>query len=221
MKIFTKKLAIVTLFLGALGISNGNSQDNSAIFEADEVTWYGLDFTKARLVGSFTQFKDAGNKSGEDIKRNYFPGWNNVIPNEPKKYELNKFLHVNSVPINLDLVTKYNAEVDENILYNGGAINITPQDIQAAASKYANTGKGIGVFFLVEKFDKNEETGVVDIVYFDRATGSVLLSDKLYGKPGGFGLKNYWIKSIYNVFDEIESKRWKTWKKDAKRKSKK
>ena len=123
--------------------------------------------------------------------------------------------------INLDPVTKFNAEIDENSLFNGNVVAFTPQDIQAATTKYANTGKGIGVFFLVEKFDKDGEAGIVNIVYFDRASGNVLLTDKLYGKPGGFGLKNYWIKSIYNVFDEIESKRWKTWKKEAKRKSKK
>jgi hypothetical protein len=32
------------------------------------------------------------------------------------------------------------------------------------------------------------------------------------GKAGGFGYKNYWAKSVFEVLEDIEKKKYKEWK---------
>ncbi|MBY0426581.1 MAG: hypothetical protein K2Q22_13150 [Cytophagales bacterium] len=212
----SKKLSISAILFVFIGLSFSQAQTKSDIFKANEITWYGVDFTKAKLVGSFSQFSNAGTKDGDDIKSKYFPGWNSVVVSEPKKYTLDKFFHVNYVPINMELVSKFNAEVDAGKLISMNSVSnsLSDEDLQNVSRNYANKGKGIGVLFVVELFDKYQELGVIDVVYFQESTGNVLFSKRLTGKAQGFGLRNYWAASIYNVFLGVK-KDWKRWAKEA------
>ncbi|MBY0426447.1 MAG: hypothetical protein K2Q22_12475 [Cytophagales bacterium] len=212
----SQKLSISFILSVCIGLSISQAQTKSDIFKANEITWYGVDFTKAKLVGSFSQISNAGTKDGDDIKIKYFPGWNNVIVSEPKKYTLEKFFHVNYVPVNMELVSKFNSDVDGSklISINSVSNSLSDQDLQNVSRNYANKGKGIGVLFVVELFDKYQEMGVIDVVYFQESTGNVLLTKRLTGKAQGFGLRNYWAASIYNVFMGVK-KEWKKWAKEA------
>ena len=43
-------------------------------------------------------------------------------------------------------------------------------------------------------------------------TKEVLVQERLMGEPGGFGLRNYWVRPIYNIIRDIEKKQYKIWK---------
>ncbi len=86
-------------------------------------------------------------------------------------------------------------------------------EVKKIISEYDITGKeGIGLVFIMESFNKNKELGYIWVTFFDLETKEVLLSNKMSGKPGGFGIRNYWAKSYYNVMKSIEKKKWKAWK---------
>ncbi|MES2396252.1 MAG: hypothetical protein V4549_09630 [Bacteroidota bacterium] len=55
-----------------------NAQSSKEIFNAKEIVWYGLDFTKAKFVGQFNQGFDAMPATGADILNRRVREWNKV-----------------------------------------------------------------------------------------------------------------------------------------------
>lgn len=218
---FKFTLYFVFLILAITNITYG--QTDKDIFTTNSITWYGLDFSKAKMVGRFTNFMNAGEKSSESIKNTYFEAWNKVICTEENKYSLKETFHVDNAIIDLDTVTKRNAKVDENTLMSPDpAINeLRLRQIEEIIQNYLSNKNGIGVLFIVEKFDKYEDLGTVDLVYFDESNGKILLSKRMFGKSGGFGIRNYWIKTIYNIMEDIGRAKWEKWQKEAKKEARK
>lgn len=184
-------------------------------FEATEVYWYGLDFSKSKMVGNFSQFNEAGGKNGFDIRNIYFRAWNRTIVDEPEKYTLDKFFNVTKVNYNLSVTELVNQDTDgaKLMVMDTYSKELTTEEIQACVSQYKLEQKsGIGIVFVVEKFDKFEERGVMNVVYFDIATQKVLFTKRMAGEAKGIGIKNYWIRSVYNVMKEVstEQKKWKS-----------
>jgi len=74
--------------------------------------------------------------------------------------------------------------------------------------------QGIGVVFIVESFNKGQQQGTVYVTIFDIKTKKVLIKEKIIGKAGGIGIRNYWAKSIFNVMVQVEKTFYKQWKKN-------
>lgn len=206
------KKIIFFLLLTILVAGKNVAQTNP--FEASEVYWCGLDFSKSRMVGNFSQFNEAGGKNGFDIRNIYFRAWNRTIVDEPEKYTLDKFFNVSKVSYNLSATEQGNQDMDaaKLMVMDTYSKELTAEEIQACVNQYKLEQKsGIGIVFIVEKFDKFEERGVMNVVYFDIATQKVLFSKRMSGEAKGIGIKNYWIRSVYNVMKEVstEQKKWK------------
>jgi hypothetical protein len=187
-------------------------------FEASEVYWYGLDFTKSKMVGNFSQFGDAGVKNGFDIRNIYFRSWNRTIVSESEKYTLDKFLNVSKVNYALSVTEAVNQDMDASklMLLDTYSKELTAEEIQNCVNQYKIEQKsGIGVVFIIEKFDRFEEKGVMNVVYFDIASKKVLFAKRMSGEPKGIGLNNYWIRSVYNVMLEVKE-RQPEWKRNYK-----
>src|SRR5918993_3302566 len=101
MKSFTKSslLAFVLLFN-----SIAYSQSAKEVFNNTEtkLLYLGIDFTKARLIGD-----TAANAT--DIRDRQFQGINDVVVNEPKRYEIEKAFNRAAIEHDLSLVAKRNA----------------------------------------------------------------------------------------------------------------
>ncbi len=95
--------------------------------------------------------------------------------------------------------------IDESYSFGEDVVKkiISEYDTEAA--------NGIGLVFIVESFNKNDARGYVWVTFFDLSNKEVLFTEKLSGKAGGFGFRNYWAKSYYNVMAEIGKKKWKSW----------
>ncbi len=52
------------------------------------------------------------------------------------------------------------------------------------------------------------------VTFFDIASKTVLLTEKMSGKAGGAGFRNYWARAYYNVMDKIQKKEYLKWKKE-------
>lgn len=196
--------AVLVLFF----VPVAQSQDAAMIFKTHECTWFGLDFSKVKLIGS------EGFSDPFEIKDRYFEAWNQLFVSEPDKYDLGEAFMKDEVDFNLDVVEERNAMPKASELVMEGDYTLGEDDVQQMISEYNTGGKdGLGVVFIMETFNKNEQEGTMWVTFFDMNSREVLLTKRMKGKAGGFGLRNYWAKSYYNVLKDIMKKKYKEWRK--------
>ena len=225
------KLMIVLLLLTIH--ANLSAQSFNEINNSQSLGWYGLDFTKARMVGDFSgpitcsygyqvTTADGTGLTADLIRDNLYSAWNNLILNEPKKYDLEKFFGGKTVSYVTDPVMKLNAQVSLDSIKVNGSLHEIPfskeklqQIIYSYKPAIPQNASGIGVSFVIEKFDRIAKTAVFNVVFFDPKTCQVLFSDRILEEPEGFacGLRNYWAGSVYNLLKTIKGKKWSKWKK--------
>ncbi|MES1226942.1 MAG: hypothetical protein ABUT20_66325, partial [Bacteroidota bacterium] len=112
-------------------------------------------------------------------------------------------------------VEAHNAKIDADKIMSKGAddeTHLTPAGVEKIVKGYSFGKKGIGVMVVVESLNKTREHGTAYIVFLDMSNSKVLYSEKFTEKGGGFGLRNYWAKVVYNVLDNAGDK-YKDWKK--------
>ena len=66
--------------------------------------------------------------------------------------------------------------------------------------------------FIVEGMSKSAKAASVWVTFVDVKTKKVLHTERIEGKAGGFGFRNYYAAAIKNVLDQIEKKKYKEWK---------
>jgi hypothetical protein len=204
-------VALLAVFMSVVAMA----QSEKDVIAASELTWFGIDFSKAEFVGNFTQFAEAGGKDGDELKHKYFPSWNGVVANEREKYDLKKAYHKSSITYNLDIVSKRNDAVDSEkmMTLNAKEGRITKEELAKVVSQYKTDKQGIGLVYVVEQFSKADEKAVVWVTFFDMATRKVLIAEKFTEKPGGIGLRNYWMKPVFEVMMRSSADAYKNWSK--------
>lgn len=197
-----KAVLIVTLFFVSFLTF---SQSKSSIFKADEIVWFGLDFSNAKMIGS------EGFKSPYDVQNKFFNSWNQLILMEPEKYDLRKTFKKQDIIYDLSVVEKRNANVKAGELIINKDYSFGPEVVSKIVKTYkTDQKKGIGLVFIVESFNKLRENGTVYVTFFDLGTKKVLLTEKVSGAAGGIGLRNYYGKALFNILKETEGhyNRW-------------
>jgi len=205
------KLIVVALLF--IGITISNAQSALDVFQSESMMWYGLDFSKIKLLGpeSFTD--------PQKIKEVYFRSMNDVIVAEIKKFNLGKFFRKSSVLVNLDVVKKNN----ENILVDGLISTdskyiefINRSMVEKLIKEYdCGTDNGLGLVFVMENFNKHEgqATASMLVTFFDIKSKKILLMERMVGKAGGFGFRNYWVGAVYKVLKQINDDGYDDWRK--------
>lgn len=215
MKNQTKKILVATFIL----FTNtwAFSQTVSEIYNLKEITWFGLDFTKAKFVGDFGKPEN----TGAIIKEANFRSWNDLMINEAEKFDLKKKFKKEKVYYKFDKVNSFNDAVNPDSIKLNADVNVPPLSIpiiKDIAAKYANpSSTGVGVVFVIEVFNKVKNIGVVDVVFFNNSNGEVLLCQRTKHQPGGFGVRNYWAKTIYGTIQEVGYS-WDKWIRASKKK---
>ena len=71
------------------------------------------------------------------------------------------------------------------------------------AEKY-DTGddSGSGLVFIAESYDKPNGKGAYWVTFFDIGSKKIIKTQRFEGKAKGFGLRNYWANSYYQVMKE-------------------
>jgi hypothetical protein len=207
-----KKL-IVLAFVAATHFCLGQKAENLFKTSDDNIYWLGIDFSKVQLVGDFSQFAEAGQKSTVEIKTQYFPGWNRLIVDERSKYDIKGMLRKENVIYNIDMIGEINATASTEEMETDNPKKFTEADIATMVKQYNPEKKdGIGIVFVAETLNKGELIAWFHFVAIDLSSNTVLFSDRLSGKPMGFGLRNYWAGAIYDIIKDIKSKKYKEWK---------
>ena len=96
------------------------------------------------------------------------------------------------------------ATVDDSVNitdYVYSAQHIDDADL-ARLIKSFNTGSdsGYGVVYVAELLNKEDGIGNYIAVFFDVRTKKIIFADRVSGKAGGFGLRNYWAAPLEKIF---------------------
>jgi hypothetical protein len=199
-------LALVGAVLPTVGIIAQTTKD---IFLSETpITYIGIDFSKAKLIG------DAA-ADAYDIKNHLYSAMNQVVVNEPKKYDLNKALSKTTVTPFIDISEAVNSKsVMDSIKSSDKADfqRFSAATIDKMIQGYDFKGKtGIGLVFIMEAMSKPEEKGAIWVTFVNMSTHKVLLTERMLGDAGGFGFRNYWVHTVLDVIEEIGKKKYKQW----------
>ena len=205
------KRAVTFLWLVAIAglLQPVFSQTAKEIFNSGTpITYLGVDFTQARLIN------DAG-ASATDLKEKHFPGINQVVINEPKKYDLEKAFKT-TITSDISVTEKVNATIEADKIKSSSSSDENRLDaaaIQNVVNQYDVSGKkGVGLVFIMEGLNKPGAKGSMYVTFIDMPSKKVLFTERMTGKAGGFGYKNFWAKSVYEVLEDIQKSKYKEWK---------
>lgn len=177
------------LLLLAVSITTGFGQN----LKNAEVYFYGIDFSKVKVYGaeeSPSQFLDA------------FHSINRLFLAEADKYNVGKRLQVYVKGIDLDPVEAVNDDIEKaDLIQNGyGGYQLTDEDIASAIRQLPiKEESGIGLVFIAEVLNKSSQRAKYCVTFFDIESRDVIDVWEGKGKAQGFGLRNYWARSVYNM----------------------
>jgi hypothetical protein len=177
------------------------------------ITWLGVDFSHVKLIGDFSQFGGAGEKSSAQVKRVYFPSWNMLILDERDKYDVGGMIRKDNIVYDIDMMMLHNAKapVEEMETYNEPSY--TADDIKKFVKEYKIDKKdGIGILFVAESLNKARTEAWFHFVAMNLNNNEILVHERLRGEPAGIGLRNYWAGAINDVIKEISKNKYKAWK---------
>ena len=199
-----KRAMLAALLL--LSVFTVKAQD---VFNYKEpVTWLGLDFSELKLIKSDETVTES------ELQDKYFPGWNDLVLNEPKKFDIAKAIDHDVVDNYLDAVTAVNENAKGGFITTDKSAfeHLDNDKVKQMAKKYNLKGKsGIGLVFIVESMDKNRKEASIWVTFINMGTKEVLLSKPVTGESGGFGFRNYWAGSINKVLKALPGnmRKWK------------
>lgn len=210
----TKKLNWLFTMLLALGISTQSfSQSLNEFFNNSELnlTYLGIDFSKARLI-------NAPDANSFDIRNRLYGSINDLIVNEPKKFDISGAFHKSRVGSNLTAVKAKNEKINAEEIVSSNTddfYRLKESDISSAV-KALNIDKkaGIGLLFVMEGMKKIDKKGMASlwVVLVDMQSKKVLMTERFESKASGIGFRNYWASTIKETLDDIEKKKYKEWK---------
>ena len=206
------KLTFTSFFL-AVVICFSAQSPQEFFKHGTKLTYLGIDYSHAKFIGQFSQFSDAGDIGVVSIKKTYFGSWNGVVYKERDKYNLSDMLRKELIVYSINDITRINSTTKVDDMEAVYAVEYNKNDIQNFISSYEFKVKdGIGFLFLAEFLDKNIDLACFHFVAINMSNKEVLIHKRYTESPGGFGLRNYWIRPIYDIIKKIKSNDYNKWK---------
>lgn len=189
------------------------AQNLSAVFESSNTSmeFVGLDFSQSKMVGK------EGFKDFHKNKDCYFKIWNALFLSETNKYDVKRAFMKPDMKFRFSVVDSLNNKINyTEIITENTPKPFSTEELQSIINQY-NTSElkaNFGLSFVVHSFNKYQERAYIYVVIFDVSTKKILLSEKMTGETGGFGFRNYWAKTIYNILEDIRDYQFRRWKKE-------
>ncbi len=177
-------------------------------------TWLGIDFSHAKFIGDFAQFNTSGNKGPAGLRDEFFVRWNDLIMKEPAKYDIAGMLRKGGVGMDFRMINKVNAATAPENMPAMEGVEFSKEDIQGFINNYSmEPNEGVGIMFVCEYLNKMQAFGVYHVVILNLSTKEILIHERLGGKAGGIGLRNYWARSYFEVIKQVKSSYFNHWRK--------
>jgi hypothetical protein len=208
-------LIVVSFFCSSIQTLSAQTLKDVFTSSETQILYLGIDYTQARLIGD-------ASATGIEARDRYFPAINQVVINEPKKYDLQGAFNKSMINNSLTIVTKRNKAINaENIVSTESSdyIRLKEDDINKLTRGIDFEGKkGIGLLFIVEGMKKGGKKGdnsssSIWVTFVDMGANKVLMTERMEAiTTGGFGFRNYWANTIFNLIEAINKKKYKEWK---------
>lgn len=198
----------VLLTVFSIGAVNAQTPTPKDIFTTDlPITYLGIDFSNSKLIGdTVISLTDLPNK---------FEAINNVPVNEAKKYDIGAALKKTHITNDLSVVKEQNDKTDPSKFLSSkdaDFMRFKEADISKIVSGYNFKGKtGVGLVFIAEGLSKRQERASIYVTFVDMKTNKVIYTERMEGKAGGFGYRNYWVKPVWSIIDEIKKHKDEEW----------
>jgi hypothetical protein len=202
---------ITVLLLGCSIVSQAQSKLKDFFTSTDTpITWLGVDYSQAKYVG------DLGTVDQYEIRR-YFNKINELILNEPEKFDLNRAFHKDNVFVEVDPILDRNDAVKAKEIISrrsSRAYRLNNDSVRQIVKSYElpKSLSGIGVVFIAEAIDKNREETAFYVTGFDMQSRSILFIERVIGEAGGFGFRNHWATCIHEVLEDLDRSLYRNWR---------
>jgi hypothetical protein len=160
------------------------------VYSTNAITFYGYDFSHMKFI------EPKRSEQGERIP-SLIEKWTRISSEglEPKHFE--RMLSVDTVVCNYDLALAKSKTTNETQVMAADKITLNPDSIQNWLFKYKFKGYGVGYMVFVNYFSKPDKETQSTFVFFDIASGWVLLQ-QTYANSGadGYGLPMFWAEGL-------------------------
>ena len=150
---------------------------------------YGVDYTHAKAY-AVTESLEKFVKAFEDI--------NMLIIREPEKYDFSRIVR-KRVKVVIEPMLKIVTMGEYENLISLNEDYEEPDYTEIIKNYDIPQTEGIGIVLIAKLLNKPYEIATYELIQFDIATRDILYSREVKGEAGGFGLRNYWAASVYNV----------------------
>lgn len=206
-----KKTILTLLLFSIITFVNAQSVTDLFLSNTAKITWLGIDYSHVSLIGIYGD--NADNKTAEDVQKIYFPKWNHLMLQEPNKFNFKKILRQKEIEYDIEMMEKVNAKAKVREIGFYKPTVYSKEEIIEFVGKYElQPTNRLGVLMIAESLNKPASHAVYHFVIVNMNTKEVLIQEKITGKPGGLGLRNYWAGSIYSLIKQIDKKYYKIWK---------
>lgn len=167
---------------------------------SNELVWCGIDYTLVKFIGSTDQFSDL-----PKIQSYYFRAWNEIIQAEKGKYDLNTAFSVATVHYNMENAILRSQERDMSEIIQFDPYTIDEEQVKSVVMLNIDpSADQLGAIFVMETLNKIEEVSTMWLAVFNLASGDILYMRRYSGAVGGFGFRNYYARSHYNVIKNLK-----------------
>jgi hypothetical protein len=173
-----------------------------------EIMWLGVDFSKA-------VFTKTGFDFPVEVLYHYCNEWNMLIISDQKKYDIRMAFRKPVMHYDLSFITKKNksAKLSQLLVDH---VTIRNQFSEEQIIEYVKelslpTQTRFSLLLLTESFDQKSKTATIWAIIIENNSSEVALCEKFMEEPSGFGLRNYWGRTFYNLFFNIQKRDFLRW----------
>jgi len=183
--------SLFSMMLITLSLSAQTSEIKSVIF-------CGVDFSAGKIYGA---------SETPDQFRTMFHQVNDLFVSEPAKYNVPLFTGHKVLDYRLNAAKESNSNVSDDKMRTMDAdYTLTDEQISEALQnlKLADSDTGTGLVLIMQILNKTSRVGKYRAVYFDIDTRRVIESYSVWGTAMGFGLRNFWARTVYDAMSQMQ-----------------
>lgn len=194
------KKIFLSMLLIAGALTSQAAKKTSPIADVKEVNFYGIDYSKCQTT-------EVSDNPDETVKA--LSAINHLFVSEPKKFNIERFTQKKSGVIDVSVGTNLTESMKVDSLNAlAGNHRVTDAEVESTIKGLElKETSGTGLILIGECLNKIKTEGTYRIVFFDIASRNIIADWEETGKAGGFGLRNYWAKTVFTVMDGIKNKK--------------
>ena len=162
---------------------------------AEQYYVYGVDFSHVKVHGATESIEQFANA---------FRDINLLFIQQPDKYDCRRMVRRQISGVYIEPIININSIADKTQM-----MTYTPEtndlDTKQMVKDYVlPQTSGMGIVLIAKLLNKPAGIAIYDAVLFDIQSRQILHQEEVSGRAGGFGLRNYWAGSVYNVIKSVK-----------------